>query len=404
MPVAAAALTPASLAPRFVPAEPLRVSIDCRYVRQRPSGIGAYVRALIDRLPDLDRTTQFQLWVDPRAPRPLSRDDNVSETVVRPPANGLSTLFVPSRLVDLTEIDVLHEPFNILGRGIPCPTVVTIHDLMWLESPSDAEGLSLATPFKAVFYADGIRRALSKGTRLIAISQATAEAIRRIEPAAAKRVRVIPHGVEPRFRPAVEQRAARELAERRLGIRGRYLLVVGQNTPSKNHVAVLEAFAAARLPRDVHLVMLQRLYRGRRIGVLRATRLDERARQLGVADRVVFPEHVSDDTVVGLLQGAQALVQFSRYEGFGLPGLEALACGTPVIASDIPPLVEVLGGAALHVPLSREKLARAMERLLRDPGLSHELSARGPERAREFSWERSAAMHFDVYREAARAG
>jgi glycosyltransferase involved in cell wall biosynthesis len=212
---------------------------------------------------------------------------------------------------------------------------------------------------------------------------------------------VIPHGVEARFRPPVDRETARTEAQRRLGLRGRYLLVVGQNTPSKNHRAVLEAFSAARLPRDVHLVMLQRLYRGRRFGVLRATPLDEVAEELGVGDRVVFPEHVSNDTVVSLLQGAEALVQFSRYEGFGLPGLEALACGAPVIASDIPALVEVLGGVALHVPLQPAALARAMERLLSDQGLARELSARGPERAREFSWERSATAHAEVYREAA---
>lgn len=388
------------------PAGSLQISIDCRYVRKQASGIGAYVKALVDRLPLLRPAARFHLWVDPSAPRPLSAEDNVRETEVRPPANGLSTLFVPSRLVDLEDADVLHEPFNILGRGIPCPTVVTIHDLMWLESPAHAEGLSLATPFKAAFYADGIRRALRDATRLVAISRATADVIRRVDPVAARKVRVIPHGIEVRFRPPRDRSAARAVSLERLGIRGRYLLVVGQNTPSKNHRAVLEAFAAARLPESVHLVMLQRLYRGRRLGVLNATPLDQRARELGIASRVVFPEHLSDDAVVELLQGAEALIQFSRYEGFGMPALEALACGTPVIASDIAPLVEVLGGAALHVPLrtGRLALALALERLLRDAALAHELSARGPERARDFSWERSAALHFDVYREAATEG
>ena len=226
------------------PAGSLQISIDCRYVRKQASGIGAYVKALVDRLPLLRPAARFHLWVDPSAPRPLSAEDNVRETEVRPPANGLSTLFVPSRLVDLEDADVLHEPFNILGRGIPCPTVVTIHDLMWLESPAHAEGLSLATPFKAAFYADGIRRALRDATRLVAISRATADVIRRVDPVAARKVRVIPHGIEVRFRPPRDRSAARAVSLERLGIRGRYLLVVGQNTPSKNHRAVLEAFAA----------------------------------------------------------------------------------------------------------------------------------------------------------------
>jgi glycosyltransferase involved in cell wall biosynthesis len=379
----------------------LRVSIDCRYVRERPSGIGAYVRALVDRLPGLDPGARFQLWVDPRAPRPLSSAENVRESVVRAPANGLSTLTRPSELVDLDQIDVLHEPFNILGRGLRCRTVVTLHDLMWLESPADAEGLSPATPFKAAYYRSGIRHALATATRLCAISRATADTITRIAPSAARRVRVIPHGVEPRFTPPSERERARVEACDALGIRGRYLLVVGQNTPSKNHRAILNAFAGADLPREVHLVLLQRLYRGWRFGVLGGAPLDQQARALGIAGRVVFPERLSDPSVVAVLRGADALVQFSRYEGFGMPALEALACGTPVVASDIAPLVEVLGGAALHVPLETRALSRALERVCRDPVLRAELSARGPERARAFSWERSAALHLELYREAA---
>jgi glycosyltransferase involved in cell wall biosynthesis len=394
-------LVPELPLPRTAPAGALNISIDCRYVRERPSGIGAYVRALVDRLPLLDPTSRFHLWVDPRAPRPLSPEENVRESIVRAPANSLSTLLAPSRLVDLDDIDVLHEPFNLLGRGIRCATVVTVHDLMWLESPADSEGLSLGTPFKAAFYSDGIRRALREATRLATISHATADVIRRLAPRAASRVRVIPHGVEPRFHPPADRDLAAARSAERLGIRGRYLLVVGQNAPSKNHRMVLDAFAAADLPRDVHLVVLQRLYRGRRFGVLGAPSLAERARDLRIRDRVVFPDRLDDDALVELVQGAIALVQFSKYEGFGMPGLEALACGTPVIASSIPPLLEVLGTAAVHLPLRGSELARALERVTRDRGLARELSARGPERARKFSWDRSAQLHLELYREAA---
>ena len=389
---------------RSVPApQPLRVSIDCRYVRERPSGIGAYVRALVDRLPSLDPASSFHFWADPRAPRPLSVAPNTSETRVSAAANGLATLALPSKLVDLEGVDVLHAPFNILGRGIRCATVVTVHDLMWLEAPTDAEGLSLATPFKAAFYADGIRRALRHATRLVAISEATALAIARLEPSALARVRVIPHGIEGRFRPPADREATRQAALTRLGIRGRYLLVVGQNTPSKNHGAVLEAFAAARLPPDVSLVVLQRLYAGRRLGVIGTRPLDRHSTELGVRGRVVFPRNLSDESLVSILQGAEALIQFSRYEGFGMPALEAAACGTPVVASDIPALREVLCGAALHVPLRIDALSRALERITTDRELTDELRARGPERARQHSWDRSARLHLELYREAASA-
>ncbi len=371
----------------------MRASIDCRYIRERPSGIGAYVRALVDRIPALAPADHFQLWVDPRAKRPISAEPNVTEVAVRAPANSLRTLLWPGRLVDLQGVDVLHEPFNLLGRGVRCASVVTIHDLIWLLTPAASEGLSLTTPFQAVFYRDGILRALRRATRIVAISRATADSIAFVMPEARRRVRVIHHGVDARFRPAPDPEAARERAARLLGSEDPYFLVVGQNAPFKNHDAVLEAFAAAELGPRVRIVLLQRLYaRGR---------LARRARELGLEGRVIWRSSLAEDEVVTLLQAALALVQFSRFEGFGMPVLEALACGTPVVASDIPTLVEVMDGAGVNVPLDPRALAAALRRVAAEPVLRGELSARGLERASTFSWERSAREHLDVYREAA---
>jgi glycosyltransferase involved in cell wall biosynthesis len=374
----------------------VRASIDCRYIRERPSGIGAYVRALADRVPALARDDRFDLWVDPRAKRPLTGFPNVTETLVRPAANSLPTLLWPSRLADLRAADVLHEPFNLLGRGVPCASVVTLHDLIWLLTPTASEGLSLATPFQALFYRDGIQRTLRLATRIVAISHATASAIHLVAPEASPRVRVVHHGVEARFAPPASDDAARATAARLLGTEDPYLLVVGQNAPFKNHEGILEGFAAADLGPNVRLVLLQRLYAG--------GRLLERARALGIADRVVFRSGLTEDEVVTLLQAALALVQFSRFEGFGMPALEAIACGTPVVASDIAPLVEVLGGAAVHARLDPRALGAALRRVVAEPLLRAELGARGLERARAFSWDRSAAEHLEVYRDAAREG
>jgi glycosyltransferase involved in cell wall biosynthesis len=372
----------------------MQVAIDCRYVRERPSGIGAYVQALVDRLPELAPRDEFQLWVDPRAPRPLSAALNVKETLVGAPANGLRTLLCPEKLADLARADVLHAPFNILGRGLGCRTVVTVHDLMWLVAPALAEGRSALTPLKALFYRDGILRALRSATRLVTISNATADAVSRLMPEARQRLRVVPHGVEARFRPPADRARLRAELASRFGLDAPYLLVVGQNTPSKNHDAVLRAFAAAALPERVRLVFLQRLYRSR-LGGLAAL-----ARRLGVEQRVLSLPAARAGELVELVQGATALVQFSRFEGFGLPALEAMACGTPVVASDIPALVEVLGGAALHVPLRIAALSEALGRLLADAPLRSELGLRGLERSRQFCWDRSAALHLEVYREA----
>lgn len=379
----------------------MHVSIDCRYIRERPSGIGAYVKALVDRIPALAPDDRFQLWLDPRAPRPVSSLDNVTEAIVKAPANSLRTLAMPSRLADLSDVDVLHATFNLLGRGLPCASVVTIHDLMWLVAPRWSEGLNPLTPFQSLFYRDGIVRALRQGTRFVAISKATADSMCLFAPDLRTRTRVIHHGIEPRFRPPEDREAAEAAVRSFVGIDGRYLLVVGQNAPSKNHGAVLEAFAAANLPPDVHLVLLQRLYQKGRFGLSRRGQLHPRAVALGLENRVHWLPRVTDDQVIQLLHGTLGLIQFSRFEGFGMPALEAAACGTPVIASDIAPLVEVLGGAGLHVPLEVPALAKALHRVATEPNLRTELSERGIERAKDFSWDRSAAAHLELYREAA---
>ncbi|MFT5430196.1 MAG: glycosyltransferase involved in cell wall biosynthesis [Myxococcota bacterium] len=372
----------------------MRIAIDARYVRERPSGIGAYVRALIERVPKFSPEHRFLLWRDPRAPQRLSSRPNVAQCTVSTPANSIGTLAWPTRLADMRDVDVFHAPFNLLGRGIQCGTVTTIHDLMWLTAPHLCETPSPLTPVFRRFYGAGIRRALKHSSRIIAISKATADAIRLVAPEASPRVRVIHHGIDARFTPGKADAAAVT------GREGDYFLVVGQNSPSKSHADILEAFAAADLPKTTSLVLLQRLYQKGRFGLSKRSALAPLAERLGIADRVVWLSGIDNEAVVTLLRGAQALVQFSRYEGFGMPLLEAAACGTPVIASDIAPLVEVSGGAALHVPLLTAELARAMGRVGQSTAFRQELSERGLQRARDFSWDKCAESHLECYREA----
>ncbi len=362
----------------------MRVSIDCRYVRERPSGIGSYVQGLLEHLPRLAPDVHFQLWADPRAPRPLSHAPNVEARTVSAVANGLRTLLVPSRLMDLSQVDVLHAPFNTLGRGIACPTVVTIHDLMWLERPHLC-GRSPLWPVQYLYYRDGILRALARATRIVAISHATADAVRG-HIADPRRIRVIPHGVHPRFTPLVDSNAEttrRSLA--RLGVRRPFFLAVGQNAPFKNHRAVRSAFAAASLPTDVELVIVERLHQ----------------QNVGRDHRVRVLASVRDDELVALYRATLGLVQFSRWEGFGMPALEAAACGAPILASDIPALRENLDGAALLLPLRIDALRAALEAVARDAVLREELGQRSRERGRRFRWEDSARLHLELYRDAA---
>jgi len=353
------------------------------------------VQALVDRLPRLGPSDHFVFWTHSLAPGPLSSAPNVTETTVAIEPNSPLTMLWPRRYFALDGLDVFHNPQNVLPRGLPCATVVTIQDLLALDHPHlHRRGLERAA--KRFFFPQAVRRALHEATRVVVTSQATADRVLVWAPDAARRLRVVRLAAETCFAPPRDADAARRRASALTGGDAPYLLVVGEHSPTKRHDVALQAFAAA-VPPPWRLVLLQRL--GRRSPLMHL------ARTLRVSDRTVWLRNVSRDDVVALTQAAGLLVQPSTYEGFGLPVVEAMAAGCPVVASDIPPLREVAGTAAMLVPPSDvTALAAALRELVGSPGRRQELSAAGLDRARAFSWDRSARQTLEVYREASNAG
>jgi len=368
-----------------------RFIIDARYVEPKPSGIGRYVEALIERLPLLAPSRPFELWTHPTRPTPVAFP-NVRCQPISAPADGLRTLLAPQRLGRLEPDDVVHFPFSLLGRGLRCATVVTVHDLMWLEQPELVEGRPLMRRIRQRYYQQGMRWAMRRATRLIAVSEATRARMVAQVPECEERIRVTHNAADARFGPATDASAAAEQAAQLIGSHAPYYLVVGKNEPYKAHELALTAFAAAAND-DELLVLIQRTSGGRG--------LRELAERLGIAPRLRFLPTVSAEGLTSLLQSARALIQPSLVEGFGIPVLEGMACGCPIVASDTPALVEVLGGAGLHAPVGDAAALGAALRRLRTPGLAAELRQRGLARARHFSWERTARETLAIYHEAA---
>ena len=367
----------------------IRVAIDARYVRGKPSGIGSYVQALVDHLPSLGASDRFHFWRHPLARRPLSPAPNASEVTVRPGPNSPLTTWWPEHFASFDGIDVFHGPHNLMPRNVKCASVVTIHDLMALERPN----LHLHGVERWFHYTGAVWRALREATFVIAPSQATADRICAMMPAAATRVTVIWEAAEECFRPGEDLSAAQKQAASLLGGEWPYLLVVGANVPTKRHDLALEAFAAS-VPPPWRLVFVQRRKK--------SERLMRRGRDLHIEDRLIWSEAIALKDLVALLQGAGALIQPSVYEGFGLPVLEAMACGCPVVCSDIPALREITAGAALLVrPEELESLASALRQLIAAPELRCSLAGQGLARARTFSWHRCARETLEVYRAAA---
>jgi glycosyltransferase involved in cell wall biosynthesis len=276
--------------------------------------------------------------------------------------------------------------------------VVTVHDVMWLKTPQLVEKNSFLRVLSKSLFATGALRALKDASIIITVSNATRDDVLDIEPDLESRIRVIHNAPSAWCRPSDNLSQSHARAHALLGSSAPFFLVVGVNQPYKNHAATLRAFA--QLPKtDAILVLVQRRASGRELIKL--------AQMLGIEKRVIFTKTQHRDDLLALLQAATALLHPSKAEGFGLPLLEAAACGCPVIATDIAPLREVLGEAGIlvsHGPRLISELCAAMNQLLTNPSLREELRAKGLERAKGFSFGRSASRTLEAYRDAAALG
>jgi glycosyltransferase involved in cell wall biosynthesis len=282
--------------------------------------------------------------------------------------------------------DLLFVPSHVLPLLHPRRSAVTVHDLGFLYHP-EAHTLS-----QNLYLRWSTRHNAHAATRILADSQATCRDLVHHYSIPDSKIAVVYPGRDETLAPVAEPDLL-SAVRARYGLAGPYLLYVGTLHPRKNLVRLVQAFGSllrsstddSRAP----VAGLQLVLAGQR-GWLYDDILDQ-VRRLGLSDRVVLPGYVPDADLPALLSGALAFIYPSLYEGFGLPLLEAMACGTPVICSNASSLPEVAGDAALLVdPTDTEALADALARLVADEGLRRELVERGFRQMRRFSWRRCA--------------
>jgi len=365
----------------------MRIAIDAHMVGTRETGNETYVVGLSKALASIDTVNEYRLCTHNPAllPAELLRPSNFTALRVKP---AVSIIRIPLSMPYLSwkeGHDLLHV--NYIAPPIsPCPTVVTIHDITYEFFPEffsrrDRMLLSTLVPLSA-------RRA----SKIIAPSESTKRDIVELYGVDPEKVAVTHYAADALFKPISNREELITLRDT-YGIRDEFILTVGNLQPRKNLLRLVEAFADLLQSGAIRhqLVIAGQAF-------WRQSEICRRVEDRHLGEHVVFTGYVPQDHLVLLYNAAAIFVYPSLYEGFGLPPLEAMACGTPVITSNVSSLPEVVGEAALLVePHRTEGLAQAILDLLSSEELQRELRARGLERARCFSWERTARQTLGLY-------
>ncbi len=366
--------------------------------RVRDFGIGTYIRSLVHALGAIDTRNQYTLISGPEDVRTLAGLPENFRTAVysRSDFDALDNIAFPMFLRRLKP-DLVHIPLNRVPLGMPLPYVVTTHDMSSLLF--EEQGSDLRMRWRHYRF----RRGLMRASRIIAVSEATKRDIQNLLGVPADRIRKVYNAPDPQFfvrgNGSEEQEKQRILE--RYQIHYPFLLYAGNIRPHKNVPRLIEAFAVVRDQLSCHPV-----YKDLRLIIIGDTISQfPSVRQAVIKSRaeavVRFLGFVPFDTLRCFYEAAAAFVFVSRYEGFGLPPLEAMACGTPVVTSNVSSLPEVVGDAAVQVnPANVFEIARGITEVLLDESLRSALVRCGREQAARFSWERTAREVLDIYREA----
>jgi glycosyltransferase involved in cell wall biosynthesis len=383
---------------------PLRIALDTR--RLADFGIGTYIRNLVRALAHADTRNRYTLIATEGAVPEFSDLPENFHTAVFPRSarSGLAQIRYGLFLRKL-EADLFHIPLNAVPLLMPKPYLVTIHDMSTLLFSSQ---LGYRNRLRR-FY---LRRGLLRADRVMAVSMATCRDVEAVLGIPASRMRVVHNAPDPNFHAPSAPPMASVHGEDfgypleiqrvldRYRIHYPFLLYVGRTNPQKNIPRLVEAFAVLRGEIQDHPV-----YRDLRLLIIgdeisRYPALRQAVIQSRVEETVRFLGFVPIETLRAFYQAASAFVFPSLYEGFGLPPLEAMACGTPVVCSHVSSLPEVVGEAAEVVnPENVFDIARGMREVLLNPVRRGQLVERGFEQARRFSWERTAQLVLEAYEE-----
>jgi glycosyltransferase involved in cell wall biosynthesis len=378
----------------------VKIAIDIR--RMTEFGVGTYIRNVVRTLGRLDHENEYSLIGTPARTQEIGAlPPNFHSVPLTTPERSLQGYREFRMALKRLECDLVHVP-NLFSvpRGLPCPYVMTVHDMLeHLARTNEQNGIWRSLHFQLT------QRVLRGAARIFAVSNFTKTEIEKLFEISPDRIEVVYNAIDERFLHGHASAADRELIAQRYQVTYPFLLYAGRVSPHKNVVRMIEAFSALKtaLERDQIYPDLKLIIIGDDLSGnpdLRRTVV-----RSGVQNDVRFLGFIPIEVLRIFYDEAKIFVFPSLYEGFGLPPLEAMAHGTPVVTSNVSSLPEVVGSAAVLVnPENVFEIMRALHRVLTDQALRDRLKERGYQQTAKFSWETSVRRILDTYHQIADGG
>jgi glycosyltransferase involved in cell wall biosynthesis len=367
----------------------MRFAVDAHAIGRHLTGNEVYIRSLLGAMAAEDRESDFVAYVSDSGARAHLPSRIQTRNVSANPFRRLG--FELPGMVAEDAPDLLHVQYTA-PLSCPSPVLASVHDVSYIEHPE------YFPRWRALQLRLTVGATIRRATRILTPSEFSRMAILRVYgDLEEEKVAMVPHAAAPEFRPVSRDAAAAAVRDR-FSIGGPFVLCVGDLQPRKNQIGLIRAFArlAANYPQLGQTLVLagkETWFAGQVRGA---------AAQSGAADRIRFLGFVSDDDLLHLYNACDLFAFPSFYEGFGLPVLEAMACGRAVVCSNTSSLPEVADSAALLVdPYACDEIVRAMADLLLDGELRARMERLGLQRAAHFSWQRTAQKTLDIYYEVA---
>ena len=373
----------------------MRIAIDAHSVGARLGGNETYAINLIEALAEIDQTNFYTLYVTKRdaIDRFANRWPNFAVKQTLPHTPLIRIPLTLSRELRRNPVDVLHVQYTAPPFA-PCPIVTTIHDLAFEHLPETFNRRSWMQLRLTV------RRTARQAAQIITVSEYSRQDISETYKIPYERITVTPEAASEKFFPVTDETELKTIQEI-YGIKRDYIFSLCSIQPRKNLIRLIEAYSVLR--KSAADVKLPQLVLAGKRGWLDNETL-RAAQEESVVGDIVLTGYVADEHLNALYSGATCFVYPSYFEGFGLPILEAMKCGTPVVAGNRTSIPEVAGEAALLFdPLDTKSLVEALQLLLADPEYRAALSLKGLQRANAFSWKTTARLTLEVYERAARA-